>query len=72
MTLIPRLLVRRRELDLAVDTAGANKCGIEGVDTIGGHDDLDVSAGIEAVELVEELEHRALDLRVAATAPRRS
>ena len=39
------------ELDLAVDAAGAEEGGVEGVDTVRGHDDLDVLGGLEAVEL---------------------
>ena len=58
----------RRELDLAVDAAGAEQGRVEDVEPIRGHDDFDVLGGFEAVELVEELEHGALDFGVAAAA----
>ena len=60
------VLVRVLEQDLAVDTAGADERRVQGVDLVGGHDHLDVAAVVEAVELVEELEHGALDLALAA------
>jgi hypothetical protein len=58
--------IRILEQDLAVDTAGTDESGIEGFDLVGGHDDFDVAAVVEAVELVEELEHGALDFALAA------
>jgi hypothetical protein len=55
MTLIPRLLVRRRELDLAVDTARSQQGRVKDVDAVGGHDDLDVLSGLKAIELKSRL-----------------
>jgi len=55
MTLIPRLLVRRRELDLAVDTARSQQGRVKDVDAVGGHDDLDVLGGLKAIELKSRL-----------------
>mmetsp|Transcript_10690 Transcript_10690/g.27212 ORF Transcript_10690/g.27212 Transcript_10690/m.27212 type:complete len:286 (-) Transcript_10690:281-1138(-) len=54
------------EFDLAVDAAGADEGGVEGFHLVGGHDDLDVAALVEAVELVEEFEHGPLDFAGAA------
>ena len=64
----PALEVGEAELDLAVEPAGAEEGGVEGVGPVGGHEHLDVAARVEAVELVDELEHGALDLVVAAGA----
>mmetsp|Transcript_1778 Transcript_1778/g.3834 ORF Transcript_1778/g.3834 Transcript_1778/m.3834 type:complete len:429 (-) Transcript_1778:221-1507(-) len=61
-----RLLVGRRELDLPVDAAGSDERRVERLDLVGRHDHLDVVARVEAVELVEKLEHRPLDLALAA------
>ena len=40
------------ELDLAVEPARAEQCGVERVRPVGRHQDLDVAARVEAVELV--------------------
>lgn len=63
-----RVGVGRGELDLAVNTSWSQESRVENVDTVGGHDDLDVLGGLESVKLVEELHHRALHLRVATAA----
>ncbi len=55
------LRTRRRELDLTVNTAWTQQCRVENVDTVGGHDDLDVLGALESVELVEELKHGTLN-----------
>mmetsp|Transcript_15463 Transcript_15463/g.58588 ORF Transcript_15463/g.58588 Transcript_15463/m.58588 type:complete len:439 (+) Transcript_15463:3359-4675(+) len=60
------LLVRSREFHLAVDPAWAKQRWVQDVDAVRGHDHLDVLGGLEAVQLVEELEHRALHLAVAS------
>mmetsp|Transcript_10758 Transcript_10758/g.33951 ORF Transcript_10758/g.33951 Transcript_10758/m.33951 type:complete len:292 (+) Transcript_10758:2279-3154(+) len=60
--------VGHRELDLAIDPAGPEERRIERLDLIGGENHLHVAPRVESVELVEQLEHRALDL---ALAPRR-
>lgn len=60
------LHARGRELNLAVDSAGSQKGGVENVETVGGHDDFDILGGLEAVELVEQLQHGPLHFRVAA------
>mmetsp|Transcript_25251 Transcript_25251/g.79226 ORF Transcript_25251/g.79226 Transcript_25251/m.79226 type:complete len:235 (+) Transcript_25251:651-1355(+) len=58
--------VGQRELDLAVDAARADERRVKALDGVCGHDDLDVAALVEAIELVEELEHGTLDLARAA------
>mmetsp|Transcript_31688 Transcript_31688/g.75269 ORF Transcript_31688/g.75269 Transcript_31688/m.75269 type:complete len:334 (+) Transcript_31688:294-1295(+) len=55
-----------RELDLAVEAAGPHERRVEDVGAVGRGDDLDLLRAAEPVELVEELEHRALHLAVAA------
>ena len=59
------LLVGEGELDLSVDTSGANEGGVEGLDAVSGHDDLDIAAVVETIEASEELKHRALDFALA-------
>ena len=54
------------ELDLAVDASRAEQGAVQDVQAVRRHDHLDLVARLEAVELVEELEHGALHLRVPA------
>jgi len=62
------LQVGQGELDLAVQPAGPHQRRVERVRAVGGHEHLDVAARVEAVQLVDQLEHRALHLVVAAPA----
>jgi len=55
------LLIRERELDLAINTSWSDKSGIERFDSVGGHDYLHVRSGVETIELVEQLKHSSLD-----------
>eukprot|EP00760_Papus_ankaliazontas_P034685 PhM_4_TR738/c0_g1_i2/m.100043 len=59
-----RAAVGQRELDLAVEAAGAQQRGVERVPPVRGHDDLDVVGLVEAVHLVQELNKNALHLTV--------
>mmetsp|Transcript_46588 Transcript_46588/g.120614 ORF Transcript_46588/g.120614 Transcript_46588/m.120614 type:complete len:231 (+) Transcript_46588:90-782(+) len=59
------LLVGQRELDLAVNAAWTDHGRIQGLDAVGGHDHLHVATIVEAVQLVEQFQHRALDLLLA-------
>lgn len=45
---------------------GSDEGGVQGFYPIGGHDDLDVSPRVKAVQLVEQLQHGSLDLPLAA------
>eukprot|EP00955_Chlamydomonas_euryale_P009987 107350-Chlamydomonas_euryale.AAC.8 len=63
-----RGLVGVRELNFAVNAARAQQRGVEDVNAVGCHEHLDLVGGFEAVKLVEQLKHGALDLRVAAAA----
>lgn len=63
-----RALAGVGELDLAVDAAGAQERGVEDVYPVGRHQHLDLVGRLKAVQLVEQLQHRALHLAVAATA----
>lgn len=60
--------VGQPELDLSVQASGTHQCRIESVGPIRCHQDFDVSAGIKAVQLVDQLQHCSLDLVVAAGA----
>uniref|UniRef100_A0A0E9WIL2 Uncharacterized protein n=1 Tax=Anguilla anguilla TaxID=7936 RepID=A0A0E9WIL2_ANGAN len=56
------LLIWQGELNLPVDSSGSDKGGVQGLDPVRGHDDLDVASRVEAVQLVEQLQHGPLDL----------
>ena len=60
-----RLFVGQRQLDLAVQAAGAHERGVQRVRPVGGGDDAHLVVGGKAVELVEQFEHRALHLAAA-------
>jgi hypothetical protein len=57
----------KREFNLAIETTGSLQSRIKSVRTVSCHKNLDVSARFEAVELVDDLKHRALDFAVALT-----
>lgn len=61
------LQVRQAELHFSVETSRTHEGGVEGVGTVRGHEDFDVAARVEAVELVDELQHGSLDLVVATS-----
>ncbi len=56
----------QRHDDRAVEAAGTQQCGIEDVGPVGGGEDDDALAGLEAVHLGEHLVERLLALVVAA------
>jgi len=60
------VLVGVLEQNLAVNAARADQRRVEGLDLVRCHDNLDVAAVVEAVQLVEELQHRPLDFAFAA------
>ena len=60
------VLVGGLEEDFAIDPSRADECRVESLDLVGRHDDFDVAAVVEAVELVEEFEQGALDLALTA------
>ena len=55
---------RERDLDLAVEAARAEERRVEDVGPVRGHDHLHRAQPLEAVELVQELHERSLDLTV--------
>jgi hypothetical protein len=61
------LEVRKAELDLTIQTTGTQQRRVERIGSVGGHQHLDVTTRIEAIELVDELEHGALHFVVAAS-----
>ena len=60
------LLVGQGELDLSVQASRAEERGVEHIDAVGGREDFDPVVGCEAVQLVEEFQHRSLDFSVSA------
>ena len=65
---LPCILIWRRKFDLSVNSTGTEEGRVEDVDPVGGHDHLDVLGGLEAVKLIEELQHGPLDLAVPPSA----
>ena len=65
-----RRLVRQRDLDLAVEAAGPQQRRVEHVGPVGRADHLDLANRVEAVQLVEQLHQRPLDLAVSGGALR--
>ena len=59
-----RSLVRQRDLDLAVQSPRAQQRGVQRVWAVRRHHHLHLAEIIEAVELVEQLHERALDLAI--------
>jgi hypothetical protein len=66
MALLSRLTVRVLEEDLSVDTTRTDQSRVESVDLVGSHDDLDVTAVVEAVQLVEQLQHSSLNFALSS------
>ena len=60
------IFVGVRELDLAVDTSRTKESRVKDIDAVGRHDDLDVLRRLEAIELVQQLEHRTLYLAISS------
>jgi hypothetical protein len=58
------LLVRQRELDLAVQTTGSEQSRVQNVDTVGRGQDLDTVIGCETVQLVQKLQHGTLHFTI--------
>ena len=49
-----------RELYFSVDSSWSKEGRIQDINSVGSHDDLDGLSRLEAVELVEQLEHSSL------------
>lgn len=62
------LQVGQAELDLPVQTSGPHQGRVQGVWSVGGHQYFDVASRVEAVQLVDELQHSPLDLIVSTGA----
>ena len=58
--------IRKRKLDLPIETPGTQQGRVQGVVSVGGHDDLDVDRLIESVHLVQQLQENSLDLAIGA------
>eukprot|EP00050_Salpingoeca_kvevrii_P006166 m.287788 g.287788 ORF g.287788 m.287788 type:complete len:445 (-) comp11847_c0_seq1:145-1479(-) len=61
------ILIWGRKLDFAVNATRTEQRRVENINAVGRHDDLDVLGGLKTIELVEQLQHGALDLAIAAT-----
>ncbi len=68
VTLLTHLQVRQTELYLPVQTSRSHQGWVQGVWSVGGHQDFDVASGVKAVQLVDELQHSSLDL-IVSTSP---
>lgn len=62
------LQIRQAELDLPVQTSRSHEGRVQGVWSVGGHQHFDVATWVEAVQLVDELQHSPLDLVVSTSA----
>mmetsp|Transcript_24537 Transcript_24537/g.69981 ORF Transcript_24537/g.69981 Transcript_24537/m.69981 type:complete len:218 (-) Transcript_24537:661-1314(-) len=61
--------VRVREFDLSVNTSGSKQGGIQNINTIGSHDNLDVLGGFKTIQLIQKFQHCSLNLGVSTTSP---
>ncbi|KAI6776286.1 hypothetical protein HG530_000231 [Fusarium avenaceum] len=53
------VLVRVLKENLSIDTTRSNQSRIQGIDLVGGHNDLDVTTVIKTVQLVEQFQHKS-------------
>jgi hypothetical protein len=60
------LQIRKTKLNLTIETTRSEKSRVEGIGSIGCHENLDVSSRVKTVELVDELKHRSLNLVVTS------
>ena len=68
----PRVLRGVGELDLTIDAPGTEQRRVQNVQSVRRHDHLDLVARLEPVQLVQQLQHGALHLGVAAAAASRA
>merc|ERR1711971_1459409 len=61
------LLVWERELNFPVNSARSDQGRVKGLNPIGRHDHLGVSACIKPIQLVEQFQHCPLDLSFSST-----
>ena len=59
--------VRKTEFQLSVQAAWSQKSGVKGVRSVGRHQNFDVAARFEAVELVDNFEHSPLVITTSFT-----
>lgn len=60
------LKVRQTELYFSINTTWSHQGRVQGVGSVGCHENFDVSSGFETVHLVYDLEHSSLDLVVSS------
>jgi len=54
------LEIREAELNFTIKTTRASESRVQRVRTIGGHEDLNISTGVETIKLIDDLKHSAL------------
>lgn len=64
---VTHLQVRQAEFDLPVQTTRSHEGRVQGVRSVGGHQHFDVTTWVEAIQLVDELQHCSLNLVVSAS-----
>lgn len=57
-----------RELNFTIYSAWTQQGRVQDVDSVCGHDDLDCLRCLEPVQLIQQLKHSSLDLRVTPLA----
>lgn len=62
---IKTLTIRVLKKDLSINTARSNQSRVQGLNLISSHENLDISAVIEAIKLIEEFQHSPLDFSFA-------
>ena len=62
----PRLLIRQRELNLAIQPPRSQQRRVQNIHPVRRREDFHPIIRREAIELVEEFQHGALDLAIAA------
>lgn len=54
------------EFNFSIDTARPKQSRIQNIDSVGCHDDLDSLGRLETVQLIQQLKHSPLHLRVSS------
>ena len=54
------------EENLTINTTRSDKSGIEGLDLVCCHDDLDMATVVETIQLVQQFQHSTLDFALTS------
>ncbi|KAH3670754.1 hypothetical protein OGAPHI_001270 [Ogataea philodendri] len=63
------VLVRKRDLDLSVQSSSSQQSRVQGIWSVGSHDDLSLAQVVESVHLIEQFHQRSLDLSICRNSP---